>query len=38
VNGGSPTTTKAIGAIVGLNTIRTKGMIDQIAAKHFAYQ
>lgn len=27
---------KAIGAILGLTTIRTKGTIDQIAAKHFA--
>jgi uncharacterized protein (DUF1697 family) len=27
---------KAIGATLGLNTIRTKGTIDQIAAKHFA--
>jgi uncharacterized protein (DUF1697 family) len=26
---------KAIGAILGLTTIRTKGTIDQIAAKHF---
>jgi uncharacterized protein (DUF1697 family) len=27
---------KAIGAALGLTTIRTKGTIDQIAAKHFA--
>jgi uncharacterized protein (DUF1697 family) len=26
---------KAIGAALGLNTIRTKGTIDQIAARHF---
>jgi uncharacterized protein (DUF1697 family) len=26
---------KAIGAALGLTTIRTKGTIDQIAAKHF---
>lgn len=26
---------KAIGTILGLTTIRTKGTIDQIAAKHF---
>jgi uncharacterized protein (DUF1697 family) len=27
---------KAIGAVLGLHTIRTKGTVDQIAAKHFA--
>jgi len=27
---------KAIGAVLGLHTIRTKGTIDQIAAKYFA--
>jgi uncharacterized protein (DUF1697 family) len=27
---------KAIGAALGLTTIRTKGTVDQIAAKHFA--
>ena len=27
----------AIGATLGLTTMRTKGTIDQIAAKHFSY-